>query len=110
MVVQSDTAAQVVDGLCPHALACRITVASSSGTAGWQTLHDVVERAADMAPCPEHFASPSDDAILLFTSGTTSLPKPVVLTNTQQAGAENWAERFPWLATDYDAINICHHM
>jgi carnitine-CoA ligase len=56
----------------------RILACTAEGLRGWTLLSDLLAAAH---PAPEHPVTPEDVAQLLFTSGTTSRPKAVMLTH-----------------------------
>lgn len=73
----------------------------------WSSLPEIIESKLCNKSTQDLDGHPDDPATMLFTSGTTGLPKPVLLTNLGQSGSEAYFIRNPWILENH-IVNCCN--
>lgn len=106
--VKDQAAAQTIEELEIKSVQQKISIApSSQSDLTWSSLPEIIASKLCNKCSQDLDGHPDDPATMLFTSGTTGLPKPVLLTNLGQSGSEAYFIRNPWILENH-IVNCCN--
>jgi acyl-CoA synthetase (AMP-forming)/AMP-acid ligase II len=104
--VQDKQAAESIDSLDTTGERSKIIVDFCT-IKGWTPFGAIFEAGRQLPLSEDVIGGPLDPTTLVFTSGTTGLPKPILLNNLNQCGVKAHFVRNPWMLTKF-TINSCN--